>query len=75
MEPTEAPGWLEELRAERFLSYDTERFPFEMLFQELFESSELSKLHEKPLSATVPCCPTLLRAYKMAGLKRCESRG
>ncbi|CAJ1379831.1 unnamed protein product [Effrenium voratum] len=67
-----APAWLEELRAERVLAYDAVAYPFEQLFCAMFETSDLAGLHKAPLNQ-VPLCPTLLRAYHLAGLKRPKS--
>ncbi|CAE8699963.1 unnamed protein product, partial [Polarella glacialis] len=67
----QCPAWLNEVRNERVVRYDTTAFPFEELFQALFECSELAALHLQELSEKpVPLCPTLLRAYHAAGLKR-----
>merc|ERR1712129_639511 len=66
----EVPHWLEDLRAERVLKYDMAIFPFEQLFCEMFETLNLAALHRAELSDHAPLCPTLLKAYHLAGLKR-----
>lgn len=65
-----SPRWLEELRSERILRYDQDSFPFERLFCEMFETSDLERLHKAALPERPPACPTLLRAYRLAGVKR-----
>lgn len=66
-----APAWLQEMRAERVLCYDTAAFPFDRIFRDLFETSDLAALHrEKPREDRAPLCPTLFRAYVNAGIKR-----
>eukprot|EP00928_Gymnodinium_smaydae_P031576 TRINITY_DN23133_c0_g1_i2.p1 TRINITY_DN23133_c0_g1~~TRINITY_DN23133_c0_g1_i2.p1 ORF type:complete len:265 (-),score=26.98 TRINITY_DN23133_c0_g1_i2:254-1048(-) len=65
------PSWLAALRAERILSYDVDTYPFEKLFQDMFETPELAALHLLPPNADrPPLCPTLFRAYVNAGIKR-----
>eukprot|EP00933_Yihiella_yeosuensis_P033957 TRINITY_DN27545_c0_g1_i1.p1 TRINITY_DN27545_c0_g1~~TRINITY_DN27545_c0_g1_i1.p1 ORF type:complete len:410 (-),score=50.05 TRINITY_DN27545_c0_g1_i1:315-1481(-) len=65
------PEWLEEARSERILRYDTVKFPFEEIFQAIFETSSLEMLHQQELNGKQPpLCPTLFRAYVNAGIKR-----
>lgn len=70
MRSEQAPAWLEEARAERVVQYDLGEFPFPQLLCDLFESPDLAKLHEAEPPQRPPLCPTLLKAYHLAGVKR-----
>ncbi|CAE8611034.1 unnamed protein product [Polarella glacialis] len=65
------PAWLNTVRAERILQYDTATFPFEHIFRALFETADLAALHRQTLREDrPPLCPSLFRAYVSAGIKR-----
>jgi len=64
------PAWLDALRTERIIRYDEAAFPFRLLVETMFEATDLSQLHANQLSDRPPACPTLLRAYHLAGIRR-----